>query len=126
MRKIIAVVAGTLALAPAAGASDQRSVAGAWIVTLQAGHAVQLGLELKQDDRKVSGTLMIMGHTMELEGEYVAGALTLSGEGNAATHLEGTVTMTATLKDDGTLAGELLNAQRRMPWTAERFTERKP
>lgn len=126
MRKIIAMVAGTLALAVAAGASDQRSVAGAWIVTLRAGHAVQLGLELAQDDRKVSGTLMIMGHTMELEGEYMDGALTLSGEGNAGTHLEGTVTLTATLEDDGTLAGELRNAQRRMPWTAERFTERKP
>jgi len=120
------MVALTLALAPPV-AADTPTLAGAWILTAKGEHQVQLGLELTQDGNKVSGTLMVMGRSVTLEGEFVDNTLSLSGDGGGAGgHLDGTVKLSATLEADGTLDGVLRTAKISLPWTAERFTERKP
>ncbi len=128
MKQLLAwtMVALTVAVARPV-AADARTIAGTWILTAIGEHQVQLGLELKQDGKRVTGTLMVMGRSVSLEGELADRTLSLSGDGgNAGGHLDGTVTLTATLKDDGTLEGMLRTAKISLPWTGERFTERKP
>jgi hypothetical protein len=105
-----------LSLALAAAPSG---VAGAWVMSLQADHVVQVGLALEQDGRKVIGTLMLRQHggDVPLEGEFVERTLTLSTTADASRALK----LTATLNNDGTLSGELVTEKNRLSWTAERL-----
>jgi hypothetical protein len=128
MKQLFACTAVVLTIAVARPlAADTATIAGAWILTASAEHQVQLGLELKQDGRNVTGTLLVMGRSVSLDGEFADNTLSLSGDGgNVGGHLEGTVKMTATLKNDGTLEGVLRTEKISLPWKGERFTERKP
>jgi hypothetical protein len=99
-------------------------VAGTWTISLE-GH--QIGLVLEQDGRTVTGTL-IMGKDVPVDGEFADRALTLTGPAAVGSHGDQqTVPMkiTATLKDDGTLDGEMNTAHGPMKWTAERLERRK-
>jgi hypothetical protein len=97
------------------------NVAGTWNISLQ-GH--QVALVLEQDGRTLTGTLMIMGKDVPVDGTLSARALSLTGAGAVGDHgSQETVPLklTATLKDDGTLEGEMSTAHGPMKWTAERL-----
>jgi hypothetical protein len=74
-----------------------------------------MGLTLKQDGRKIAASLSPPhGGEIALSGEFDGKTLKLadaSGDG---------VTMTATLKNDGTLSGYLSSERGDMAWTATR------
>lgn len=103
------------------------SIAGRWTLTTSADGphgAVTMGLVLKQDGRKITATVMPPhGGEIPLEGEFADGALKLSTSSRSgeAPH----VTLNATLKDDGTLAGYLSSERGDMTWTAERIKDGK-
>jgi hypothetical protein len=144
MKTLLNLTAALIAvLALTAGASaqtkkgdDLKSVAGTWDVNLMS-HQVALVLEQDaKDATKVSGTLMVMGKDVEVNGEFVDGKLTLIGKGALmgprggdghdgkdappATPLK----LTATMKDDGTLEGEMPMPQGAAKWTAERLKKK--
>ena len=97
------------------------NVAGTWNISLQ-GH--QVALVLEQDGHTLTGTLMIMGKDVPVDGTLAERVLSLTGAGVVGDHAgEETVPLklTATLKDDGTLDGEMSTARGPMKWTAERL-----
>jgi len=110
------------------GHEDQQqaaNVAGTWNISL---HGHQVGLVLEQDGTTVTGTLMIMGKDVAVDGTFSDRALSLTGPAGAVDHAgEETVPMklTATLKADGTLDGEMATAKGPMKWTAERLKGKK-
>jgi hypothetical protein len=121
------LVLGALLVSMAGGQESKApaGVAGVWIILLE-GHQVGLGLE--QDGSKVTGTLQIMGKNVPVDGEFVESKLTLSGEAGVGAHGDQQTVplkITATLKDDGTLEGEMNTARGPMRWTAERMKPRK-
>lgn len=98
-------------------------VTGVWIM-LVAGH--QIGLELEQKGTVVEGVMLAMGQRILLIGDYVDRKLTLKGEkpadGDPTPHGgPGAQPITATMLDDGTLAGELTTNQGPTKWTGERL-----
>lgn len=120
----------TLSLSLRAGqTADHSTLSGTWNMSLNGGdHVVPVGLVLEQDGKTLTGTLMIMGKDVPLEGEYVDGALKLSGNAQIGTgdgHSLGPLKITGTLKDDGTLAGEFESPHGPLSWTAERLKKRK-
>lgn len=130
-----ALAVGVSAQSPKA--DELKSVAGTWDVNLMS-HQMALVLENDaKDATKVTGTLMIMGKDVEVNGEFVAGKLTLTGKGalmgprgGAESH-DGKdappatpLKLTATMKDDGTLEGEMPMPQGAAKWTAERLKKK--
>jgi hypothetical protein len=104
---------------------DASNVAGTWNISL---HGHQVALVLEQDGRTITGTLMIMGKDVAVDGTFSDRSLSLTAAGAVADHAgEETVPMklTATLKDDGTLDGEISTARGPMKWTAERLKGKK-
>lgn len=115
---------------------DLKSVAGTWDVNLMS-HQMALVLEHDaKDATKVSGTLMIMGKDVQVDGEFVDGKLTLTGKGalmgprggdghgDQAAPPSTPLKLTATMKDDGTLEGEMPMPQGAAKWTAERLKKK--
>ncbi|MEO8678910.1 MAG: hypothetical protein ABI665_07685 [Vicinamibacterales bacterium] len=115
---------------------DTRNVAGTWDVNLMS-HQMALVLEHDaKDATKVTGTLMVMGKDVEVNGDFVDGKLTLigkgalmgprggDGHGDQAAPPATPLKLTATLKDDGTLEGEMPMPQGAAKWTAERLKKK--
>jgi hypothetical protein len=99
---------------------ETPNVAGTWNISL---HGHQVALVLEQEGRTITGTLMIMGKDVAVDGTFSDRVLSLTGA-DAVDHAgQETVPMklTATLKDDGTLDGEISTARGPMKWTAERL-----
>jgi hypothetical protein len=125
-------VAASLAIALAA--AEAPTVTGTWNMGLQGDHVIPTALVLKQQGKAVTGTIAMptqrIGQRVEVEltGEFADGALELSGTVENASEPT-TITITGTLKDDGSLEGMLsMRAHDRnheVPWTAERLKERK-
>src|SRR6185436_14028284 len=126
---------------PEAKKPDAASVAGTWNVTLM---SHQVALVLEQDGTKVTGTMMMMGTEVKVDGTFADGVLKLTSnarmmgrppaetreEGHApppGSAKEGTaLTLTAKLQEDGTLAGEAPGPNGPVAWTGERLKVRKP
>jgi len=113
------------------------SIAGTWTMTVM---SHQVGMVLAQDGKRVTGTFMLMGKDVAVEGEFVDNTLTLTSNArimappaaNAEAFHGGAappsspLTIKATLQDDGTLAGEMPGANGKpLTWIAERLRERK-
>lgn len=98
----------------------------------------QVGLELEQQGTKVEGVMLAMGQRILLVGTYSDRTLTLKGErpedgaaggthggggggGQEAGKDSGAGPIVATMKDDGTLDGELSTQRGRAKWTGERL-----
>ena len=134
---LLAVLAFTVgASAQTKKGDDLKNVAGTWDVNLMS-HQMALVLEHDaKDATKVSGTLMIMGKDVQVDGEFVDGKLTLTGKGalmgprggdghgDQAAPPSTPLKLTATMKDDGTLEGEMPMAQGAAKWTAERLKKK--
>ena len=121
-------------LAIAFTAADPKTVTGTWNMGLQGDHVIPTALVLKQDDKKLTGTIALptqdVGHRVEvdLSGEIVGGAFTLAGTVENAKEPT-SLTISGALKDDGSLEGRLVmkshGQDHDLPWTAERLKERK-
>ena len=111
-----AVCVVTLTAAAAAPA-----VTGSWKMRVEGGpHGdATMGLELKQDGTRVTGTF-VSGHTadMAVAGEFADGELTLQ---TTAANDDAKILFTAKLRDDGTLAGYISSQMGDMKWTASRI-----
>ena len=107
-------------LALAAVAAAAPTVTGTWTMKVEGGpHGdAAMGLTLKQDGSKVTGTFA-PGHAadMEVTGEFLNGELKLE---TTAGDADSKVIFTAKLKDDGTLAGYVSSQMGDMKWTASR------
>src|SRR5688500_16784737 len=89
--------------------AQEPSVAGTWNDATIGDHVVPVALVLEQDGTKVTGTLILHGREVPVEGEYVDGVLsvaTTAQESDGASNPFGAITIKATMKDDGTMAGE--------------------
>jgi hypothetical protein len=98
---------------------------GKWTMTVKAppphGDAA-MGLELKQDGRKVTATLTPPhGGTIPLEGELDKGTLSLAAPSKDG---DPQLTMTAKVNADGSLSGFLSGARGDMTWAAVRVKEK--
>ena len=112
------------------GAGSISDVTGVWTMLVE-GH--QIGLELEQKGEKVEGVMLTMGRRVLLVGDYVERKLTLKGErpeaGVGLLHAteagkDAPGPIVATMKDDGTLEGELSTTRGRTKWTGERLKKR--
>ena len=122
------VLVGTAMAAPAAAQSTAgftSDLTGVWVMMVE-GHS--FGLELEQKEQKVEGVMLAMGRRVLLVGDYVDRVLTLKGERpeDAAGFSHGgeeakAGPIVATMKDDGTLEGELSTNRGRSKWTGERL-----
>jgi hypothetical protein len=126
MMKLAAVVLSIAALAVA----PATTVTGTWNMGLQGDHVIPVALVLKQDGKTVTGTIALptqrTGDRVEvaLSGEFVDNALKLSGKVEHAVEPT-TISIAATLNDDGALEGTFGGPHGKMPFTAERLKERK-
>lgn len=140
MLAIVTVLCAALT-APSQGAhhpvpaAAPPSLTGTWNMSLQGDHVIPVGLVLQQEGTKVTGTMMIMQTDVALEGTLVDGTLSMTSNaafvmgqhGGSGTNPDATaakMTMTGTVKEDGTLAGELTTSRGALPFTAERLRER--
>ncbi len=129
---VIAILTVTANLFAATASAQQAqtpaapTVAGTWNISLM-GHPIALVLE--QDGKKITGTMMMMGKDVPVDGEFADGTLTLTSPariGAPDAHETVPLTLNAKLQEDGTLAGEIASAKGPMAWTAERLRQRKP
>ena len=146
VRQVLVIAIGLLAFVGRAAAQPSSGVAGTWNVTMM---SHQVALVLTQEGTAVTGTLTIRGQEVPVTGTFVDGAMTLSANAMVMTRPEGgaespstghadaatsrassgsasptKLTMTATLLDDGTLAGEMASPSGPLAWTGERLRER--
>ena len=102
--------------------TDQKAapgIAGRWTMSVKGGpHGdATMGLALEQKGKQVSGTFATPhGDDLQVQGEFAEGTLTLATPGGG----DAKITMTAKLKDDGTLDGYLSSQMGDMTWTARR------
>jgi len=111
--------------------AETPTVTGTWNMGVQGGdHVVPVALVLKQDGRKVTGTIAMptqrTGQPVDVEmtGEMTDGTFTISGDVPGAAEAT-TIAVAASLKDDGSLEGTVSMRDHKMPFTAERLKERK-
>jgi len=110
------VLVGTLSTFALSVAAQSQSVAGTWDVNCQTPHGpMTLEFDLKQDGSTVTGTVLnFRGQRQPVRGEYKNGELTLtSTDGDE-------LAVTATMKTDGSLAGEISVQQGDVALTATR------
>jgi hypothetical protein len=111
-------------------AAETPTVTGTWNMGLQGDHVIPTALVLKQTGKSVTGTIALptqrIGERVEVElkGEFVDRALTLSGTVEHAAEPT-TIEITGTLQDDGSIEGRLQMPGHGVPYTAERLKERK-
>ena len=103
------------------------NIAGVWQMNVQGDHVIQIGMELKQEGEKITGTILMptqhIGQRMEvsLTGTFVDGTLKVSGTVEGATEDTATVEVNGTLEKDGTMNGTLSAGKHGASWTGERL-----
>jgi hypothetical protein len=120
-RSVIAFLLGA-AMATAAHtivtAGAPADVSGTWAMTVKGSGAhgdMSASLALKQEGKKVTGTMAAHGYEHHVSGEFVDGTLSLD-----VTREDQQMTLTAKLKEDGTLAGYVSGPMGDLAWTAQR------
>ncbi|MGD9905783.1 MAG: hypothetical protein AB7U83_20105 [Vicinamibacterales bacterium] len=135
MVKIVVVAAAAAALVSAAPAGAQTpdgsltDLTGVWVMMVE-GHS--FGLELEQKEQRIEGVMLAQGRRVLLVGDFVDRVLTLKGErpedhaglGHGGESDAKAGPIVATMKDDGTLEGELSTTRGRTRWTGERLKKR--
>ena len=133
MKRLRAIVIAVVGLAVGVGAQHDKktdaapNVSGVWQMNVQGDHVIPIGMELKQDGEKVTGTILMptqhIGQRKEisLEGKLVDGTLTLSGTAEGASEETAKLEITGKLEKDGTMTGTLSAGKHSAPWTAERL-----
>jgi hypothetical protein len=112
LKMLVAQLAVATVFVGAQAPSD--SIAGTWVLEFQ-GHQVGLGLE--QDGQKLTGTLVMMGTKVLVDGEYADRRFTLASAPDEATKVK----LTGKLNEDGTMEGDVETRHGTMRWKAERL-----
>jgi hypothetical protein len=110
MLKLAVVLCGVLAI----GQASEKTIAGTWVLDV-VGHQVGLGLE--QEGKKLTGTLVVMGQNVLVEGEFNDGYFTLASAPDEARKVK----LSGKLKDDGTMEGDFETGHGTHRWKAERL-----
>ena len=112
----------SLALVMTAALAAAPSVGGSWKMSVHGGpHGnATMGLILKQEGTKVTGTFATGHADMPVTGEFADGALKLESVSSG----DSKIILSAKLKDDGTLAGYISSPMGDMTWTATRSAEK--
>jgi hypothetical protein len=110
----VMVVQLALLGAIAAVQAPADSVVGTWVIEV---HGHQVGLGIEQEGTKLTGTLVIMGRNVLVEGEYENGGFALK----SAPDESAKVKLWGRLKEDGTLEGDIETDHGTMHWKAERL-----
>ena len=132
MNRMHAIVIAVVALAVSVGAQqdkkpDPSNVSGVWQMNVQGDHVIQVGMELKQDGKTVTGTILMptqhIGQRKEVSvtGEFADGALKLSGTAEGASEDTAKLDIAATMQKDGTMSGTLSAGTHSATWTGERL-----
>ena len=118
-----ASIAAVFTLAIAVSLSAAPTVTGNWTLTVEGSpHGnMTMGLTLKQDGTKVTGTFASPHGDMAVAGEFVDATLNVASAGSD----DEKITFSAKLKEDGTLAGHLSSPMGDMKWTASRASAEK-
>jgi hypothetical protein len=123
---VLITARAAVATAPQHGKTEEKSapsVTGRWSMSVKGSpHGdVTMGLELSQEGKKVSGSFATPhGDDLQVAGEFAEGTLTLTTTSGG----ESKISMTAKLKEDGTLDGYLSSQMGDMTWTARRVTRK--
>jgi hypothetical protein len=125
----IALVAMAMGLAAQEKETDEKAnVTGTWDVNLM---SHQFALVLEQQGNKLTGTMMMMGKDIEMEGEFADRKITLVGKGASFVRRDDPhgapvgIKLTGVMKDDGTLEGEAPGPEGMATWTAERLKKKQ-
>jgi hypothetical protein len=104
------------------GQTPAPTVSGKWTMTVKSPHGVvTMGLTLQQDGKDVTGTFATPhGDDLRVDGEFVDRTLTLATRNSG----DSKITLTAKLKDNGTLDGYLSSEMGDMTWTADRAKDK--
>lgn len=103
-------------------AAETQSLSGNWQILLHGDHKIPMGMELKQEESKLNGTITFMGKDIPVTGDIKGEELTLKGE-MADPPMK--LNFTGKANEDGTLTGSVNSPHGVMKWTAERFRTRK-
>jgi hypothetical protein len=123
---VLITARAAVAAAPQHGKTEEKSapsVTGRWSMSVKGSpHGdVTMGLELTQEGKKVSGTFATPhGDDLQVAGEFAENTLNLATTNGG----ESKISMTAKLKEDGTLDGYLSSQMGDMTWTARRVTRK--
>ena len=130
MKRLISVIALGASLSALA---ESPNLTGTWNMGVEGDHVIPVALVLKQDGKKLTGTIALptqnAGQRVEvaLAGELADRSFTLSGTVEGAkepTKLD----ISGKLLDDGSMEGTFVmpgHGHGSMSWTAERLKERK-
>ena len=92
-------------------AGDAGPLLGSWSLAVKADQVIPGTFRVEPDGASARGVLGMMGADIPLKGDLTSGAFTFAGEiaDDVAVKLgmKGTVRLTGTLKEDGTLSGQL-------------------
>ena len=130
MKQLIGVIALGVSLSAFA---ESPNITGTWNMGVEGDHVIPVALVLKQDGKKLTGTIALptrnSGERVEvaLSGEFADGSFTLSGKVEAAKE-PATLDISGKLLDDGSMEGKFVmpgHGHGSMSWTAERLKERK-
>src|SRR5262245_48571797 len=123
---VIAVVLLSIGVAAQDKKSDPATVSGVWQMSVQGDHVIPIGMELEQDGKNVTGIILMPAHNgqrkeVTLKGEFVDGALTLTGIAEGASEDTAKIEVSAKMAKDGTMSGTLSVGKHSVPWTGERL-----
>ncbi len=111
-------------------APETPNITGTWNMGLQGDHVIPTALVLKQDGKRLTGTIHLPtsrnGDRVEipLTGDIADGAFTIAGDVPGAAQPT-TIELAGKVNDDGSLEGTVTTPHGKLPWTAERLKERK-
>jgi hypothetical protein len=111
---LCAATAGSHCHGALAAQAAKDTLAGTWVLDVQ-GHQVGLGLE--QDGKKLTGTLVIMGQSVLVEGELADGYFTLANAPDETRKIK----LSGKLKEDGTMEGDVEAGHGTHRWKGERL-----
>lgn len=134
LKKITSFVAA-VAVSASVAAQEKKPVTvadfvGTWNVEMMS-HQVALVIEAGEGNT-VTATMMMMGNDVLLTGELVDRTLMLTGvktegaaEGGHVGPKPGAKPISATIQEDGTLAGEMMTNMGPAKWTGEKLRKKK-
>jgi hypothetical protein len=111
---LVAAIGGSHCHGVLAAQAAPQNLVGTWVLDVQ-GHQVGLGLE--QDGKKLTGTLVVMGQKILVDGEFADGIFTLASAPDDASKIK----LSGKLKADGTMEGDLETDHGTHHWKAERL-----
>ena len=111
---LVAAIGGSHCHGVLAAQATPHNLVGTWVLDVQ-GHQVGLGLE--QDGRKLTGTLVIMGQNVLVEGEFNNGYFSLASTPDETRKIK----LSGKLKDDGTMEGDVETDHGTHHWKGERL-----